>query len=843
MGQAGEVILGLIVAALAITVLVFAFVGLVKVVWRVVRHVASFIGREVGDAFRLVGAGIVLLFYVVLTVANLVVGRWSGARHYGRGVQQELANMGRRVYRLAIGNPARLFMMKGMVEGVEERLPEMVRQAPGADAPPKRTGIFEGYTITGSLPTGGSGSKLYIARPDAIKRAGLERAGFRDVGDVVIKSFSLGDGSSLPQIVRESRSLDAARKLGLILDHELMPDRFYYVMRYVPGQSLALVTKQLHASGSGSGLEAPQLRLAMAYIADLLRTLERYHQGGLWHKDVKPDNIIVDGERAHLVDFGLVTPLHSAMTLTTHGTEYFRDPEMVRLALKGVKVHDVDGTRFDIYGAGAVFYAVLEDSFPAHGVLSPFAKPCPEALRWIVRRAMTDYDKRYATAGQMLGDLEFVRRAPDALAVKPIELPSMRGASPEMASSQAEAASEPVFVRAAGTPPPIPEPAAGGSSNAAAARDAGPAAPGATRPRLVVEDWFTGRARVEGSEPARDPIESAMHAMGAAGESLRRAGARMHAGRQGRAGAQLRTAAEQVAAARDRVRLARERAAARAASRRTGPSRSGGGAGIALGVGIFFMLLFAGGVLVFRAKSGGPASLSRISIGADGITIASPNGPMVVVPPHAPTLPGQGESDPLALGLPRIEGRALVVSDLLPPIDDEARASIERGLAALRDGGLELVEAGGEAEAQMAAVRFVRGTRPLTSPDSRSDVRAWLDKGGMDAVVWVSRESGGAGPGGLFHLITRQGAKADRLGTNAAQWLEGLSRPARQVLVKTVQSGGDAMKMLEEAAKTIAEAQKALAEQNAAQRGKGRDVPRRRVTGVYRGRSLPRRAS
>ena len=33
------------------------------------------------------------------------------------------------------------------------------------------------------------------------------------------------------------------------------------------------------------------------------------------------------------------------MTLTTHGTEYFRDPEMVRLALRGVKVHQVDGSR------------------------------------------------------------------------------------------------------------------------------------------------------------------------------------------------------------------------------------------------------------------------------------------------------------------------------------------------------------------------------------------------------------------------------------------------------------------------------------------------------------------
>ena len=78
------------------------------------------------------------------------------------------------------------------------------------------------------------------------------------------------------------------------------------------------------------------------------------HQKGIIHRDIKPENIIVNDAGAHLVDIGLVTSLHSAMTLTTHGTEYFRDPELVRQALKGTKVADVDGSRFDIYSAGAV---------------------------------------------------------------------------------------------------------------------------------------------------------------------------------------------------------------------------------------------------------------------------------------------------------------------------------------------------------------------------------------------------------------------------------------------------------------------------------------------------------
>ena len=110
-----------------------------------------------------------------------------------------------------------------------------------------------------------------------------------------------------------------------------------------------------------------------------METLRAYHDGGLWHKDVKPENVIVHDGRAHLVDLGLVTPLRSAMTLTTHGTEYFRDPEMVRQALRGVKVHQVNGAKFDIYAAGAVLYFLIENDFPAHGALSRFTRKSPEA--------------------------------------------------------------------------------------------------------------------------------------------------------------------------------------------------------------------------------------------------------------------------------------------------------------------------------------------------------------------------------------------------------------------------------------------------------------------------------
>ena len=155
-------------------------------------------------------------------------------------------------------------------------------------------------------------------------------------------------------------------------------------MPYHEGDHLGVVTSLLH--GTSSHLNNKNLRTVLLYQQTLLQTLREYHKAGLWHKDVKPDNIIVHDGRAHLVDLGLVTPLASAMTLTTHGTEYFRDSELVRQAMRGVKVHQIDGSKFDVYSAGAVLYFMLENTFPPHGGLSGFNKKSPEGVRWIVRR-------------------------------------------------------------------------------------------------------------------------------------------------------------------------------------------------------------------------------------------------------------------------------------------------------------------------------------------------------------------------------------------------------------------------------------------------------------------------
>jgi len=576
--------------AVVVLLVIYVLVPIFALGGKLVAHVARFIGGMIGDTLRAVGAIITSVLLAPLVLGTIVIGRWSSAAHFGHAIQREIAVCGHCVYRVLIGHPARLLGLSALTEGIEQRVPEAMAKSPGSDKPSRRVGQFEGYRIVGSLPGGGSGARIYVAEPDEKRLAIFTRAGHPGVDQVVIKSFSVHDGSTLPQIVRESRALEAAKNIGLVLEHELNEQRFYYVMPYVPEDDLSTATRALHDAAGPEGLGRQQLGEALGYVSDLLKTLDRYHRGGLWHKDVKPDNIIVHDGRAHLVDLGLVTPMRSAMTLTTHGTEYFRDPEMVRMALRGVKVHEVDGAKFDIFATGAVLYSLIENSFPAHGGLSHITKSCPDAVRLIIRRSMSDYASRYPDVRAMLADLSVVLEAADPDAVKPADLPSMRGESPA-AVAQAEAE-----VRAAATPMPPAPPAAAPVPPAAPPAEPAPARRRA-KPRIRVTDWLTGRYMEE---------HSAQDAAQARAAAVRRSPIPP--------GAPRGTADEQLARARARVDSARARARARMHRRmRSSRYSNNPNAGMAVGLFLAFGLLVGAG-LVLNANQGAVRNFARQAV-------------------------------------------------------------------------------------------------------------------------------------------------------------------------------------------------------------------------------------
>jgi len=507
----GEVLLialgGLLAFAVVIALIVAVFVPLGVGVGRAIRHVFVTFGRWIKDIARAIASLIVAPIFAILALLSLLVFQPHAARRFTVALRDEGVRFVSAVYRVLLRRPAELFGVEEALDGIETRLPGVVGgvlPSEWTDAVTPRTSMFAGYEVEGTLPQGGSGAKLYVAKPTEKKNREFAREGLPSADRVVIKSFSTLADASLPQIVRESRALDAGKRMGLIYDHGFGTERFFYVMRYVPGVHLREETERMHRACGEGGLDDNHLRLALWYARDLVATLASYHAVGLWHKDVKPDNVIVEPvpggrSRAVLVDIGLVSSLRSAMTLTTHGTEYYRDPEMVRMALKGVKVGDVDGRLFDIYGAGAVIYSMIEDSFPAQGVLSPTTKRCPPSVGWIIRRAMADYRQRYQSADDMLADLDRVLAADAIDTVRPAHLPSQGGAAASLTALLPPIAAAASAALSATRERPL------ASAATAAPLDFG--APHAEKPTAVfpsirVTNWWTGEFEMDTPTPA-----------------------------------------------------------------------------------------------------------------------------------------------------------------------------------------------------------------------------------------------------------------------------------------------------------------------------------------------------
>ena len=757
------IIAAVLLGAVLLAAVIFLFAKLFGMTILVLRNVFRFIGEEITDTLRLVGAVLASVLFAPLVVLSIVIGRWSASKHYAGAFHAELRSAGRCVYRLAIGNIARLFGVSKALEGVEQRVPEMMAAAPTRDKPSKRAGIFEGYTIIGSLKGGGSGGKLYIAEPDEIKQAVFAKRKLGEVDQVVIKVFSLQDGSSMPQIVRESRALDSARSLGLVLEHQMTPDRFFYVMRYVPGEVLSVITQRLHSLSSIEGLNNDHLGSVMGYGEDLLVALDTYHNAELWHKDVKPDNIIIDGHgaqaKAHLVDFGLVTPMRSSMTLTTHGTEYFRDPELVRQALRGVKVHQIDGSKFDIYGAGAVMFSMIENSFPAHGGLSQLTKRCPEALRWIVRRSMAEYDRRYPSVATMLADLRVVMAAADPYTVKPIDLPSVSqgdvAAADQVDSVPAPEFDMPVNFSRSPIPPHTPH-----SPRVGAPGHGGQNGARVGRPRTQLTSWWTGKYAVGGVMP-RAAVKP-RHAQAKAQDPVERYE------RPLRDVNDRKPAAQQVKDARKRAQTKRHNAGKRIRTARKGKQHYRNTPGIAvvfaglLGMGVLFigvvltLAMFTGTFHADEYSSESMVSVMtpdgiEVFINESEVAIAEALGE--VFPPDVPMTPVDFEPVDSHDTVQRVDAEILVVPMLSSSLDLH---ELEEFQSHLRVHGVTLVGdedplSGGEERIELVAqLHNAIGAMPIDSKGFQLRVQQWLHTQPFDGVFLIGIEPGNHHRVGVF---------------------------------------------------------------------------------------------
>ena len=135
----------------------------------------------------------------------------------------------------------------------------------------------------------------------------------------------------------------------------------YIVMEFVPGDTLLTF----------SYAQNPSARKATRIILDTALTLGEVHSVGVFHRDVKPENILIreGSERPILIDFGIGS-LASAPTVTGSqlppGTEEFRSPEQIRFQRAnpdGAGQYEYAPTD-EMWALGVTYYWLLTDALP-----------------------------------------------------------------------------------------------------------------------------------------------------------------------------------------------------------------------------------------------------------------------------------------------------------------------------------------------------------------------------------------------------------------------------------------------------------------------------------------------
>jgi ABC-type transport system substrate-binding protein/predicted Ser/Thr protein kinase len=256
-----------------------------------------------------------------------------------------------------------------------------------------------GYRLISLLGEGATGA-VYLAE--------AEPAGVR-VALKLLDPELARDERFRRRLLRESEIAASLEHPNVVpvIDYGEADGVLYLAMRFVDGSDLRAL---LAAAGP---LEPER---AFHLLEQVAKALDDAHRHGLVHRDVKPANILVDGEdRAYLADFGLAKHAASPSSLTGErafvGTIAYVAPEQIR-------GEELDG-RADVYSLGCVLYESLAGSPPfdreselavvyAHLNERPprltDARPeLPEGLDDAMRKALAkEPGDRFASCGELV---------------------------------------------------------------------------------------------------------------------------------------------------------------------------------------------------------------------------------------------------------------------------------------------------------------------------------------------------------------------------------------------------------------------------------------------------------
>jgi serine/threonine-protein kinase len=261
--------------------------------------------------------------------------------------------------------------------------------------------IFDGrYRIMRRIGSGGM-ADVYLAEDQELGR---------NVAIKILNDRHAGDEQFVERFRREAKNAAGLSHPNIvsIYDRGEAEGTYYIAMEHIDGRSV----KELILTRG----PAP-IHITIEYGRQILSALRFAHRRGLVHRDIKPHNVLDDGEgRVKVTDFGIARVGASQMTEAGSivGTAQYLSPEQARGA-------PVDA-RSDLYSLGIVLYELLTGKVPFTGDspveiamkhLNELPKPpsslrpeIPRDLDLVILRALAkDPDERYASAEEMDADL------------------------------------------------------------------------------------------------------------------------------------------------------------------------------------------------------------------------------------------------------------------------------------------------------------------------------------------------------------------------------------------------------------------------------------------------------
>jgi len=242
--------------------------------------------------------------------------------------------------------------------------------------------VLAGYRIDALIARGGMGvvyraTHLSLERPVALKVISGDLAGREGFRERFLRESRLAARLDHPAVVPVYDARD--------VDGELI-----VAMRLVEGGDLR---RAIDRAGP-----LPPVR-AIALLGQVAEALDAAHAAGIVHRDVKPHNILVEGDRAYLSDFGLAKALGESGAqqsgASVVGTAEYMSPEQWR----GGAV----GPGADVYSLGCVLYEALTGIPPFARKQADTEPEIPEGLDEVIERAAAkDPGDRYPSAGALI---------------------------------------------------------------------------------------------------------------------------------------------------------------------------------------------------------------------------------------------------------------------------------------------------------------------------------------------------------------------------------------------------------------------------------------------------------